>query len=109
MQINPGIFNKKIEIIRYILTKDSDGFDVKTEEIMLKTWAQVTNTSGTELIRADSDFAETKTRFFMRTPKLIIDKDYKIKFSEKIYEIIYVNDYSYDKNYTEVLTMLVEK
>ena len=31
MQINPGVFNKKIQVIRYEITKDSDGFETKTE------------------------------------------------------------------------------
>ncbi|MDR1240276.1 MAG: phage head closure protein [Oscillospiraceae bacterium] len=109
MQINPGVLNKKIQIICYILTKDLDGFEVKTEEVLLKTWAQVSNKSGKEIYDADSDFSVVQTRFLVRTPKLVIDKDYKIKFRGKIYEIIYINDYSFDGIYTEILTNEVEK
>lgn len=109
MQINPGIFNKKIEIIKITETKDSDGFPIKSETVILKTLAHVTNVSGTEIMRANSDFSEVKTRFLIRTPKSEITKDMVIRFAGKTYNIIYINDYSYDKKYTEIITELVVK
>ena len=65
MQINPGIFNKKIEIIKITETKDSDGFPIKSEAVILSTWVHVTNVSGTEIMRSNSDFSEVKTRFLI--------------------------------------------
>ncbi len=97
MQINAGVFNKKIKVIRYEITKDSDGFETKTEITVLNTWAQVTNISGTELLRSNSDFSEVKTRFLIRTPKTEITKDMMIKFKNNAYNITYINDYCYDK------------
>ncbi len=109
MQINPGNFDKKIEFLRYKVEKDFDGFEVKTEIIVLKIWAQVTNISGTEVLKNNSDFEVVKTRFLMRTPKININKDMVIKFNDNIYNIIYINDYSYNKKYTEIMTELVIK
>ena len=109
MQINPGDFDKKIEIVKYTKTKDSDGFETKTEVVVLKTWVQVSNTSGTEILRSNSDFSQVKTRFLMRSPKVVINKDMVIKFSGNIYNITYANDYGYDKNYTEIMGELVVK
>lgn len=117
MYINIGNLNKKIQVISYIITKDENGFPIKTENIELDTWAQVTNTSGTEIRRSNSDFSETKTRFLIRTPNqrtpnqsiLTIDKDMVIKFRNLIFEIIYINDYSYDKDFTEIMTTLIIK
>lgn len=109
MQFNPGKLNKKIDIVQFTLTKDSDGFETKVETTILSTWAQVTNTSGTELIKQNSDFSEISTRFLIRTPKVDITKDMIIKFGGKSYEIKYINDYSYDKKHTEIMTKLVEK
>lgn len=109
MQVNPGNFDKKIEIIKNILTKDKDGFEIKTEEIILKTWAQITNKSGGEAEAENSDFVFIKTRFLIRTPKLSIDKDYKIKFRGKTYDIAYINDYNFDGLYTEIITNEVIK
>ena len=109
MQINAGVFNKKIQVIRYELTKDSDGFETKTQITVLNTWAQVTNISGTELLRSNSDFSEVKTRFLIRTPKIEITKDMMIKFKGNAYNITYINDYGYDKKYTEIIAELVVK
>ena len=109
MQINPGNFNKKIEIMRYEIQKDLDGFENKEEITVLNTWAQVTNTSETEILRSNSDFSEVKTRFLMRTSKTEINKDIYIKFRGNIYNIVYINDYSYDKKYTEIIAELVIK
>lgn len=109
MNINPGKFNKKIEMVEYIIAKDNDGFSEREENIILKTWAQVTNISGTELIRNNSDFSEVKTRFLMRTPKIELDKDIEIKFKGNYYGITYINDYSYDKKYTEIIAEKVVK
>ena len=109
MQINPGVFDKKIEIVKYELQKDADGFEEKVEVVVLMTWAQVTNTSGTEILRSNSDFSEIKTRFLMRTPKIKLDKDMFIKFAGNIYNIVYINDYGYDKKYTEIMAEFFEK
>lgn len=109
MQINAGVFNKKIQVIRHEITKDSDGFETKIEITVLNTWAQISNISGTELLRSNSDFSEVKTRFLIRTPKAEITKDMVIKFKGNSYNITYVNDYNYDKKYTEIITELVVK
>ena len=109
MLINPGNFDKRIKIVRYELQKDADGFEQKVEIVVLMTWAQVTNTSGTEILRSNSDFLEVKTRFLMRTPKLELDKDMVIKFDGNAYNIVYINDYGYNKRYTEIMAELVRK
>lgn len=63
MLINPGNFSKRIKIVKYEIQKDPDGFEQKVEIVVLMTWAQVTNTSGSEILRSNSDFSEVKTRF----------------------------------------------
>jgi SPP1 family predicted phage head-tail adaptor len=109
MQINPGDLNKKIKIIKRIIAKDTDGFPVVEDAVLLSTWAQVTNTSGTELQKANSDFAQTKTRFLIRTPKIAINHEYMVEFRGNQYNIVYVNDYNFGKNYTEILGELIKK
>ena len=109
MQINAGAFNKKIQVIRYEITKDSDGFETKTEITVLNTWAQISNISGTELLRSNSDFSEVKTRFLIRTPKTEITKEMMIKFKDNVYNITYIHDYSYDRKYTEIIAESVKK
>lgn len=127
MYVNAGNLNKKIQIIKFEETKDKDGFPIKIENIVLKSWAQVTNISGTELIKSNSDFAQIKTRFLIRSPKEAtkssarmgtpceqsergaIEKDMFIKFKGNFYNIIYINNYSFKDGYTEIITELVMK
>ena len=109
MLINPGNFDKRITIVKYNVHKESDGFERKSEVVVLLTWAQVTNISGTEILRSNSDFSEVKTRFLMRTPKIKLDKDMVIKFDGNTYNIAYINDYGYNKKYTEIIAELVGK
>jgi head-tail adaptor len=107
MQKNPGKLNKKIQIISYTITKDASGFEIKTENIVLSTYAQKTRLSGTEIQRSNSDFFDIKTRFYLRRPKILIHYDYVVKCNDKIYEIIDVHHY--DKFWTEITTILVAK
>lgn len=109
LYVNAGNFNKKIEIIKFCETKDKDGFPVKNEVLVLKAWAQITNISGTELIKSNSDFAETKTRFLIRTSNKNIEKDMFIKFRSNFYIITYINNYSFKGEYTEIIAELVQK
>lgn len=109
MYVNAGSFNKKIEIVKFEETKDKDGFPVKNEVLVLKTWAQVTNIGGTELIKSNSDFVQTKTRFLIRTPNKAIEKDMVIKFRGSFYNITYTNNYGFKDQYTEIIAELVIK
>lgn len=109
MYVNAGNFNKKIDIVKFEESKDKDGFPVKSEVLVLKTWAQVTNVSGTELIKSNSDFAQIKTRFLIRTPKKTIEKAMFIKFRGSFYNIIYTNNYGFKDQYTEIIAELVMK
>ena len=107
MYINAGNLNKKIEIVKFEESKD--GFPVKNEVLVLKTWAQVTNISETELVKSNSDFAQTKTRFLIRTPNKAIEKDMFIKFRNNFYNIIYINNYNFKDKYTEIIAELTAK
>lgn len=109
MYVNAGNFDIKIEIVKFEESKDKDGFPLKNEVLVLKTWAQITNISGTELIKNNSDFAENKTRFLLRTSKKSIEKDMFIKFRGSFYNIIYTNNYSFKDQYTEIIAELVVK
>ena len=58
---------------------------------------------------SNSDFSEVKTRFLIRTPKSEITKDMVIRFAGKTYNIVYINDYSYEKKYMEIMAEVVTK
>ena len=109
MLINPGNFDKKIAVIKFESRKDCDGFEEKSEVVVLLTWAQVTNISETEVLRSNSDFSEVKTHFLMRTPKIKLNEYMFIKLDGSAYKSACSNDYGYDKKYTEIIAELVSK
>ena len=68
MYVNPGELDKKIQIIRKVSGGvNSNGFPLPdTEEIVRICHTKVSNTSGSEIIRANSEFSEAKKRFLVR-------------------------------------------
>ena len=108
MLVNIGKLNKKVKIYEEKKEKDSDGFEETSELLLLSTWAQVTNTSGTTIIKSNADFSEVKTRFLIRSPKFEITHDMYIQFNHHRYDILYPNDYEEDKRFMEIITQKVE-
>ena len=102
MIVNPGELNKKIQIISLEKVKDNDGFSSETEKIIVSTFAKVTNTSGTTIIKSNANFEDANTRFLLRTPKEEIKTNYKVKYKNYIYSIDYINNYNEDDKYTEI-------
>ena len=89
--INAGKYNHKITIQRVVWVTDSQGFQTKTTETVLVTYAEVKTTKGMTIIRNNSDFEKALTRFTIRYPKTEITRDDQILFGGKIYTIEYLN------------------
>lgn len=90
--INAGKYNLKIQIVKVTDTKDAAGFPVKSQEVILTTWAAVKTTRGFTLIVNQSDFEKAYTNFTIRYPVTPIDRDMLILFRGKVYEIQYLNN-----------------
>ena len=89
---NAGRFNHRIEIIRVVHGKDSDGFPVDTETVVLRPWASVKTTRGMTLIANGSDFEKAYTNFTIRYPITPISREMFIRFNGKTYTIEYLNN-----------------
>lgn len=116
MLVNPGRLDKKITIKRkaalptHHLEVDSEGFPVSVSEITVRScWAQVTRTSGTEIIRADSQFSQEQTRFLVRWSAKKIDTDCWIEYGGTRYDIRFVNDYGDAHEYQEIWATVTER
>ena len=94
MHVDAGKLSKRIQFLRKTTKKDADGYDVPGDpELVRETWAQFSQTSGTELIRANAEFGEAKVRFLTRAnPELLDGRDYNI---------LYVNTYGDEGKYME--------
>lgn len=111
MYVNPGELKKRIEIIQTVsVGQDSDGFPAPSEKkVVRKCFAKVTNTSGGEIARANSEFSEAKKRFMIRYSDAEINTDMTVRYKGKEYEIKYVNPYGEGKEYLEIWTNLTER
>ena len=90
--INAGIFNKKISIYQTTITKDTQGFPVKTRTLVLSPYASVKTTKGMTLIKNNTDFEKAYTNFTIRFPHTAINRDMEIDFNGKTYTIEYLNN-----------------
>lgn len=89
---NAGKYNKRIQIVRVVTTKDKDGFPVKSDELVLEPWAEVKTTKGFTLIVNNTDFEKAFTNFTIRYPVTEINRDMIILFNGKRYTIQYLNN-----------------
>lgn len=99
---NAGKYNKRIQIVRVVTTKDPGGFPVKSDELVLETWAEVKTTKGFTLIINNSDFEKAFTNFTIRYPVTKIDRDMIILFNQKRYTIEYLNNVNEDNVELEI-------
>jgi len=83
MNVNVGELNKRISIIKKIPTTDPDGYDTSTESIAHSCWAKFSRTSGTEMTKANADFADIKARFLIRYTKAAIDRKMIVRYAGK--------------------------
>ena len=89
---NAGKYRHKIQIVSETITKDKDGFPIRTEAVVLEPWAEVKTTKGFTLIVNKSDFEKAYTNFTIRYPVTTITRDMRIKYKGKTYTIEYLNN-----------------
>lgn len=89
---NAGKYKHKIQIVKEIISKDSEGFPIRSEEVILEPWAEVKTTRGFTLIVNNTDFEKAFTNFTIRYPITPITRDMRIRFNNKVYTIEYLNN-----------------
>lgn len=90
--INAGEYNKKISIYLQTENEDSAGFKIRSESIIVNTWAKVKTTKGFTLLKNNTDFEQAHTNFTIRYPQKEITRDMLIKYNGKTYTIEYLNN-----------------
>lgn len=91
--INAGKYNRRIVIYEVVTSKDKDGFPIKTENVVLTTYASVKTLRGYTLITNDTDFEKAYVNFTIRYPSITeITRDMLIRFRGKTYSIEYLNN-----------------
>lgn len=99
--INAGKYKYKISIYQVVKTKDSQGFPVVSETLILEPYAHVKTTRGFTLIQNDSNFEKAYTNFTVRYSQTLenayydalnSNRDMIITFRNKRYKIEYFNN-----------------
>lgn len=99
--INAGKYKWKISIYQVVETKDSQGFPVVSENLILQPYANVKTTRGFTLIQNDSNFEKAYTNFTVRYSQTLenayynalnSNRDMFIVFRNKRYKIEYFNN-----------------
>lgn len=99
--INAGKYKYKISIYQIVETKDSQGFPIVSENLILEPYANVKTTRGFTLIQNDSTFEKAYTNFTIRYSKTVenayynalnSNRDMIITFRNKRYKIEYLNN-----------------
>ena len=90
--INAGKYNRKINIYRVDVVKDSAGFQTKIKTLVMSPYASVKTTKGFTLIKNNTDFEKAYTNFTIRYPHTPINRDMEVEFGGKAYSIEYLNN-----------------
>lgn len=103
--INAGKYKYKISIYQVVETKDSQGFPVDSEVLILEPYAEVKTTRGFTLIQNDSNFEKAYTNFTVRYSQTLenayynaqnSNRDMFVLFRNKRYKIEYFNNINED-------------
>lgn len=108
MNINPGELDKKIQIIRKKEEINENGFPVLTDKVVRRCFARYTTTSGSEMIKAGTEFSKAKARFLVRYSLIPVDTDMIVRYAGQDYNIEYVNPYGDNREYMEIWTSLMK-
>lgn len=103
MHVDAGKLSKRISFLRYKQQLDADGYELPGEPEVVRTcWAQYSQTSGTELIRAGAEMGEAKVRFLIRACPDVLDRRLTVLYDGREFEIEYVNSYGDEGKYMEI-------
>lgn len=102
MYVNAGNLNKRIEIIKIEKELDGDGYETVKETVVRRPWAQFSQTSGTELTKANADMSEVKARFLIRWSSTPLSRKMVVRYAGDDYKIEYINGYGDGREYVEL-------
>ena len=90
---NAGDFKHKIQIVTGAYVKDAAGFKTwQQSAVVIEPYAMIKTTKGFTLIVNQTDFEKATTNFTIRFPITAINRDMRINYNGKVYEILYLNN-----------------
>lgn len=103
MHVDAGKLDKKVQFLAHVKKLNASGEVIaETDEVVRECWAQYSQTSGTEIVKANADFGEAKVRFLVRHHPRVLDRRLTLRYDGRDYEIEYLNTYGDRGQYVEV-------
>ena len=102
MHVDAGKLDKRIQIIQLHKAQKPNGYSTKTASVVRSCWAQFSQTSGLELVKANADMGEVKVRFLIRWTQTPISRKMLVRYKGRDYEIEYINSYGESREYIEL-------
>lgn len=102
MNVDAGKLNKRIQIISVEKKEDSNGYETVKETVVRSAYAQFSQISGTELVKANAEMSEVQVRFLIRWTATPISRKMIVRYAGKDYEIEYINGYGDSREFVEL-------
>lgn len=103
MHVDAGRLDKKVQFLAHVKKLNASGEVIaETDEVVRECWAQYSQTSGTEIVKANAGFGEAKVRFLVRYHPRVLDRRLTLRYDGREYEIEYLNTYGDRGQYVEV-------
>lgn len=102
MDIDAGKLNKRICILTVEKKRNPNGYETVKETVVREPYAQFSQTSGTELVKANADMSEVRVRFLIRWSKTPLSRKMIVRYADNDYEIEYINAYGDNREYVEL-------
>lgn len=106
--MDSGILNQKIEFYRLVLGKDEYNHETYDYEFAFDTRANVIFNNGNRVIESEEIFYDNSISFKVRFYIPVLDTD-RIKYRDKWYRIITVNDIPNIRNQKVITCELVNQ
>lgn len=99
--------NKRITIQEYTEYKTDEGMYIKEWKDKATVWASIKNLHGGEFFQAQAVNSKATCKMRIRYIKGL-DTNMRIKYNEKSYNIVYLDDINERHEYIEVLCEVIE-
>jgi SPP1 family predicted phage head-tail adaptor len=99
--ISIGDLRHRITLQKRIDTTDADGFTTQQWQDVATVWAAVENLHGREYWEAAAVQAENTVKFTIRY-RADVDTSMRIKFRDKYYNIVAIDNIKYRNEYIEI-------
>lgn len=103
MHVDAGRLDKRVQFLAKVQKLNASGEVIEERlDVMRECWAQFSQTSGSELVKAGAEMGEAKVRFLVRYHPRVLDRRQIVRYDGRDYQVEYVNTYGDRGQYAEI-------